>query len=92
MLSALIGALTVLLVFLFLARAAARAAAGRGRAGALVAAFQPLFGFMSGGVNNDDLLYLAAAGVLWGLARAFRRGLDAAQRCADRRLPRPRPA
>jgi 4-amino-4-deoxy-L-arabinose transferase-like glycosyltransferase len=30
---------------------------------------------MSGGVNNDNLLYLAAAGTLWALARAFRRGL-----------------
>ena len=73
-LSALIGAVTVLLIYLFLAELLP----GRRwawSAGALVAAFQPLFGFMSGGVNNDDLLYLMAAGVLWALARAFRRGL-----------------
>jgi 4-amino-4-deoxy-L-arabinose transferase-like glycosyltransferase len=46
--------------------------------GALVVAFQPLFAFMSGGVNNDNLLYLCAAGVLWALAKAFRRGLTPA--------------
>ena len=48
-------------------------------AGALLVAFQPLFGFMSGGVNNDDLLYLTAAGLLWALARAFRLGLTPAR-------------
>ncbi len=77
LLSALMGAATVLLVFMFL-----RELLPGGRwawpAGALVVAFQPLFGFMSGGVNNDDLLYLTAAGVLWALARAFRRGLTPA--------------
>jgi 4-amino-4-deoxy-L-arabinose transferase-like glycosyltransferase len=76
-LSALIGAGTVLLIYLFLmellpGRRLAWAA------GALIAAFQPLFGFMSGAVNNDDLLNLAAAGALWALARAFRRGLSPA--------------
>jgi 4-amino-4-deoxy-L-arabinose transferase-like glycosyltransferase len=76
-LSALMGALTVLLVYLFLMELLP----GRRWAwstGALVAAFQPLFGFMSGGVNNDNLLYLMAAGVLWALARTFRRGLTPA--------------
>lgn len=76
-LSALMGAVTVLLIYLFLmellpARRWAWAA------GALVAAFQPLFGFISGGVNSDNLLYLASAGVLWALARTFRRGLTPA--------------
>jgi hypothetical protein len=47
-------------------------------AGALAAAFQPLFGFMSGGLNNDVLLYLTATGVLWAIARGFRRGLTPA--------------
>ncbi len=73
-LSALMGAVTVLLVYLFLVELLP----GRRWAwstGALVAAFQPLFGFMSGGVNNDDLLYLMGAGALWAMARAFRRGL-----------------
>jgi hypothetical protein len=76
-LSALMGAISVLLIYLFLSELLP----GRRwawSAGALVVAFQPLFGFMSGGVNNDNLLYLAAAGVFWGLARSFRRGLTPA--------------
>ena len=64
-LSALMGAVTVLLVYLFLSELLpARRLAWC--AGALIVAFQPLFGFMSGGVNNDNLLYLTAAGVLLG--------------------------
>jgi hypothetical protein len=75
--SALMGGVTVLLIFMFL-RELLPGCRLAWITGALLAAFQPLFGFMSGGVNNDDLLYLAAAGVLWGLARAFRRGLTPA--------------
>lgn len=75
LLSALMGAVTVLLVFLFL-RELLPGRPWAWSTGALLAAFQPLFGFMSGGVNNDNLLYLAATGVLWSLARAFRRGLN----------------
>jgi 4-amino-4-deoxy-L-arabinose transferase-like glycosyltransferase len=74
-LSALMGAVTILLVFMFLHELLPRRP-WAWSAGALVAAFQPLFGFMSGGVNNDDLLYLTAAGCLWAIARAFRRGLS----------------
>jgi 4-amino-4-deoxy-L-arabinose transferase-like glycosyltransferase len=73
-LAALMGAATVLLVFLFLAELLP-GQRWAWTAGALVAALQPLFGFMSGGVNNDGLLYLTATGVLWAIARAFRRGL-----------------
>ncbi|HWW90950.1 MAG TPA: DUF2142 domain-containing protein [Solirubrobacteraceae bacterium] len=73
-LSALMGALTVLLVFMFL-RELLPGSRWAWPAGALLVAFQPLFGFMSGGVNNDDLLYLTGAGVLWAIARAFNRGL-----------------
>jgi 4-amino-4-deoxy-L-arabinose transferase-like glycosyltransferase len=76
-LSALIGALTVLLVYLFLSELLP-AQPWAWSAGALAAALQPLFGFMSGGVNNDDLLYLMASGFLWATARAFRRGLTPA--------------
>ncbi len=76
-LSALMGALTVLLIYLFLSELLP-AHRWAWTTGALVAAFQPLFGFMSGGVNNDNLLYLAAAGVLWGLARTFRGSLTPA--------------
>jgi hypothetical protein len=43
--------------------------------GALAVAFQPVFSFLTGGVNNDGLLYVAGAGTLYCLARAFRRGL-----------------
>ncbi len=75
-LSALMGAITVLLVFMFL-RELLPASRWTWPAGALLVALQPLFGFMSGGLNNDNLLYLTAAGFLWGVARAFRRGLSA---------------
>jgi hypothetical protein len=77
LLSVVMGAVTVLLVYMFLSELLP----GRRwawSAGALVVAFQPLFGFMSGGVNNDNLLYLTATGVFWGMARAFRRGLTPA--------------
>lgn len=77
LLSTLMAAITVLLVYMFLSELLP----GRRwawSAGALVAAFQPLFGFISGGVNNDNLLYLCATGVLWALARTFRRGLTPA--------------
>jgi 4-amino-4-deoxy-L-arabinose transferase-like glycosyltransferase len=73
--SALMGAITVLLVFMFL-RELLPGSRWAWPAGALLVALQPLFGFMSGGLNNDNLLYLSAAGVLWGVARAFRRGLS----------------
>jgi hypothetical protein len=76
-LSVLMGAVTVLLVYMFLVELLP----GRRwawSAGTLVVAFQPMFGFMTGGVNNDNLLYLTATGVLWGLARTFRRGLTPA--------------
>lgn len=76
LLSPLLAAATVLLIFLFLAELLPGTPLAW-TAGALVAAFQPLFAFMSGGVNNDNLLYLAAAGTLWAIARAFRRGLTA---------------
>ena len=76
-LSAVLGAITVLLIFLFLSELLP-ATPWAWSAGALLAAFQPLFGFMSGGVNNDNLLYLTAAGTLWAIARAFRRGLTPA--------------
>lgn len=43
--------------------------------GALVVGFQPVFGFMSGAVNNDGMLYAAGAVLLFLLARSFRLGL-----------------
>jgi Predicted membrane protein (DUF2142) len=76
-LSALMGAVTVLLVYLFLMELLP-ARRWAWSVGALAVAFQPLFGFMSGGVNSDSLIYLTAAGTLWGVARMFRRGLTPA--------------
>lgn len=72
--SAVMGAITILLVYLFLLELLP-SAPGACSVGALVAALQPLYAFMSGGVNNDNLLFLMAAGVLWAIARVFRRGL-----------------
>lgn len=73
-LSALMAAGTVLFVFLFL-RELLPGTPWAWPVGALAVAFQPTFGFISGGVTNDDGLYLAAAALFWLLARAFRRGL-----------------
>jgi hypothetical protein len=72
---ALLGALTVLLTFLFL-REALPAVPWAATVGALCVALQPLFGFMSGSVNPDTLLYTVAAALFLCLARAFRRGLS----------------
>lgn len=44
--------------------------------GALAVALQPMLGFVAGTVNNDVPVYAAGAVLLWGIARAFRRGLD----------------
>lgn len=73
-LSALLAGVTVLFVFLFL-REALPGAPWTWTVGALGVAFQPLFGFISGGVNSDALLYASSAAIFFLLARAFRRGL-----------------
>ncbi len=74
LLSALLAALTVLFVFLFL-RELVPATPWAWTVGALAVAFQPMFGFISAGVNSDSLLFAASAGVFWALAASFRRGL-----------------
>jgi predicted membrane protein DUF2142 len=71
---ALFGALTALLVFLFLREILPRVP-WAATVGALCVALQPMFAFMSGSVNPDTMLYAVAAGVLLCLARALRRGL-----------------
>jgi hypothetical protein len=72
--SALLAGVTVGATFLFL-----REVLPRHRwawaVGALAVAFQPVFSFLSGGVNNDGLLYAASAVLIASIARAFRRGL-----------------
>jgi 4-amino-4-deoxy-L-arabinose transferase-like glycosyltransferase len=73
-LSALLGAITVLLIFLFL-RELLPGTPWAAAVGALAVAFQPMFGFISGGVNSDNLLYTAAASIFLGFAVCFRRGL-----------------
>jgi 4-amino-4-deoxy-L-arabinose transferase-like glycosyltransferase len=74
LLGVLLGALTALFTFLFL-REALPALPWAATVGALCVALQPLFGFMSGSVNPDTLLYTIAAALFLCLARAFRRGL-----------------
>ena len=43
---------------------------------ALICAFQPVFTWISGGVNPDGMLIALGAVLFWLFARAFRRGLD----------------
>ena len=72
--SALLAAATVLLSFLFL-RELLPSTPWVWPVGALAVAFQPLFGFIGGGVNNDNLVIFAATGTLLALAICFSRGL-----------------
>ncbi|MFL5908072.1 MAG: DUF2142 domain-containing protein [Solirubrobacterales bacterium] len=74
LLSALLAGITTVFAFLFL-RELLPSTPWAWTIGALAVAFQPLFGFTSGGVNSDDLLFAASAGVFYGLARSFRWGL-----------------
>lgn len=74
LLSALLGAVTVLFTFLFL-RELLPGTPWAWTVGALAVAFQPVFGFISGGVNSDNMLYAASAGVFLGIARCFRHEL-----------------
>jgi 4-amino-4-deoxy-L-arabinose transferase-like glycosyltransferase len=74
LLSALIGATTVVFVYLFLRELLPQP--WTWTVGALAVAFQPLFGFISSGVTPDSLLFASSAALFWLLARAFRRGLS----------------
>jgi 4-amino-4-deoxy-L-arabinose transferase-like glycosyltransferase len=73
LLSALLAAGTVLAVFMFL-RELFPGTPWSWTVGALVVAFQPMFGFIAAGVQGDNLLFLASATVLFLLLRAYRRG------------------
>lgn len=75
--SALLAALTVAFTFLFV-RELLPGTPWAWTVGALAVAFQPLFAFMGGGVNNDNLVYTLGAALVYLLARAFRRGLSPA--------------
>lgn len=74
LLSVLLSALTVLCVFMFL-RESFPGSPWAWATGSLAVAFQPLFGFVSTGVNNDSGLFLASAFLFLVLARTLRRGL-----------------
>jgi hypothetical protein len=74
LLSALIAGLTAVFTFLFL-RETLPALPWAWAVGALAVAFSPLFGFMSGAVNPDSMLFAVSAALFYCLARAFRRGL-----------------
>ena len=74
LLSALMGACTVLLVYLFLRELLPRAP-WAWTVGALVVAFQPTFAFIAAGVQGDNLLFLAATATFLVLLRAWRHGL-----------------
>jgi 4-amino-4-deoxy-L-arabinose transferase-like glycosyltransferase len=72
--SALIGALTVLFTFL-LARELAPRRPWLAVLAALLVAYQPMYGFISGTVNNDVGLNAAAAALALLLIRMLRRGI-----------------
>lgn len=72
--SALMAALTVLAVFMFLRELFPRSP-WSWTVGALVVAFQPMFNFIAAGVQGDNLLYLTSALTFWLLLRGYRRGL-----------------
>ena len=76
LLSAVLAGLTAAFVLLCVREVLPGAPWAAG-AGALAFAVSPLFGFISGGVNNDAGLFAASAALLWLVARALRRGLDA---------------
>jgi 4-amino-4-deoxy-L-arabinose transferase-like glycosyltransferase len=71
--SALLAGLTTMFVFLFLRELFAER--WTWTVGALGVAFQPVFGFTSGGVTPDALFFTASAALFFTLARAFRCGL-----------------
>ncbi len=73
--SALLGALVALCAFGVLREVLPRQPTAALAAGLLVA-FQPMFGFMAGAVNNDNGINAAAALALYLTIRALRRGLS----------------
>jgi len=75
LLSALLGAITVLFVFMFV-REALPGAPWAWTVGGLGAALGPLFGFSTAAVNPDALLFTVAAAIFYCLTRGFRRGLS----------------
>ncbi len=81
LLSALMAALTVLAVFMFL-RELMPGSPWAWTVGALVVAFQPMVNFIAAGVQGDNLLFLTSALTFLGLLRAYRRGLTTSRAVA----------
>jgi hypothetical protein len=76
LLSALMAGATALFAFLFVREALPRVR-WAWSVGGLATALSPLFGFVSGTLNPDALLFTVSAALFYCLARAFRRGLGA---------------
>ena len=74
LLSAMMGALTALFIFMFVREALPRLP-WAWTVGGLSIALAPALGFMSGVVNPDSMLFAVSAAIFYCLARAFRRGL-----------------
>jgi predicted membrane protein DUF2142 len=74
LLSALLSGVTALCAFLFVRECLPRRP-WAWTVGGLGVAFQPVLGFVTGGVNPDALLFAVCAALFLALARAFRRGL-----------------
>jgi hypothetical protein len=72
--SVALAGITVLFCFLFL-RELLPTTPWAWTVGGLAVAFQPLFGFIGGGVNSDNLLFVASAAVFLGFAWSFTEGL-----------------
>ena len=75
LLSALMAAVTGLFAYMFV-RETLPGAPWAWLVGGLSVSLAPLFGFMSGAVNPDALLFVVAAMAFYALARGFRRGLS----------------
>lgn len=74
LLSALMGAITALLVYMFV-RETLPSVPWAATVGAICAALQPTFAFVTGSLNPDALIFMLSAAVFLCLARGFRRGM-----------------
>jgi 4-amino-4-deoxy-L-arabinose transferase-like glycosyltransferase len=74
LMSCALGALVALFAFLILRELLPRQP-WAAVVGGLVVAFQPMFGFISGGINNDNGVNAAAAAIAYLVIRGLRRGL-----------------
>jgi hypothetical protein len=74
LLCALMAGITALFAFLFV-RESVPGAPWAWSVGGLAVAIAPLFGFISGSVNPDAMLFAVSAALFYCVARGFRRGL-----------------